>query len=55
MKHFLLMILFAGLVAVPFSWVGRQDSGGRIRHGVKIFCEFVAVGLAISWLLYLLP
>jgi hypothetical protein len=55
MKHFLLMVLFAALVAVPFSWVGRHESGGGVKHGVKIFFEFVGVGLAISWLLYLLP
>jgi len=55
MKHFALMLLFAALVAVPFSWVGRHDAGSKVRHGVKIFLEFVAVGLAISWVLFLLP
>ncbi|HZI17222.1 MAG TPA: hypothetical protein VEY09_01375 [Pyrinomonadaceae bacterium] len=55
MKHFLLMLLFAALVAVPFSWVGRHEAGGRVRHGLKIFFEFVAVGLALSWVLFLLP
>lgn len=55
MSHFSLMLLFAALVAIPFSWVGRPEPGGRARHGVKVFFEFVAVGLAISWLLFLLP
>lgn len=55
MTHFLLMLLFAALVAIPFSWVGKSEAGGRLRHGVKIFFEFVIVGLAIAWILYFLP
>jgi hypothetical protein len=55
MSHFALMVLFAGLVAVSFSLVARESSGKRLRYGLKIFCEFVGVGLILSWLMYLLP
>lgn len=55
MSHFVLMILFAGLVAVSFALVSRETSGGRLRYGFKIFLEFVGVGLILSWAMYFLP
>ena len=55
MTHFLLMVLFAALVAVVFGTVGREGGRPRLLYGLKIFCEFVGVGLALAWLLYWLP
>ena len=55
MKHFLVMVLFAGLVAVVFGVIGRDRPGGRARYGLKVFVEFVAVGLALAWVLYFIP
>lgn len=55
MKHFLLMLLFASLVAVVFGIVGREGEHGRMRYGFKIFLEFVVVGFVLAWLLYWIP
>ena len=55
MKHFLLMLLFAAVVAVPFGVVGREGAQRRFRYGLKVFVEFLGVGLALAWLLYWIP
>ena len=55
MIHFILMIMFALLVAVVFGVVGREGEQGRLRYGLKIFLEFVGVGFALAWLLYFVP
>lgn len=55
MKHFLFMVLFAALVAVVFGVVGREGARHRLRYGLKVFGEFVGVGLALAWLLYFVP
>jgi undecaprenyl pyrophosphate phosphatase UppP len=49
------MILFAALVAVVFGVVARDTVRERIRYGLKVFAEFVLIGLALAWLLYFLP
>lgn len=55
MKHFALMCLFALLVAVAFAIVGREGEHGRVRYALRVFAEFVGVGLALAWLLYWIP
>ena len=55
MTHFLVMTLFALLVAVVFGMVGRETLQERVRYGAKVFAEFVGVGLILAWVLYFLP
>ena len=55
MIHFILMILFALLVALVFGVVSREGEQGRLRYGLKIFLEFVGVGFVLAWLLYFVP
>ena len=55
MRHFLLMTTFAVLVAVGFGVIGRDNWTERSRYGLKIFLEFMVVGLGIAWLLYWIP
>lgn len=55
MKHFLLMVLFAAVVAIPFGVVGREGAPHKLRYGLKVFGEFLGVGLALAWLLYWIP
>lgn len=50
-----MMVLFALLVSIVFGVVGRETPRGRALYGLKIFIEFVGVGLALAWLLYWLP
>jgi hypothetical protein len=49
------MILFSGLVGLVFGIVGRNDARSRTLYGLKVFAEFVGVGIALSWLLYWVP
>ncbi len=55
MTHFLLMLTFAGLVAVVFGCIGREGGRQRLRYGLKVFLEFVVVGIVLAWVLYFLP
>jgi undecaprenyl pyrophosphate phosphatase UppP len=55
MTHLLVMILFAALVALVFGVVARDTTRERLLYGVKIFAEFIIIGLALAWLLYFLP
>jgi hypothetical protein len=54
-KHLLIMLLFAALVATVFGAVGRESRRESFLYGAKIFCEFIAVGMVLAWLLYWLP
>jgi hypothetical protein len=55
LKHFLIMLLFSALVAVVFGVVAKGSPRDRTLYGVKVFAEFIVIGLALAWLLYFLP
>ncbi len=55
MKHLLVMMVFAALVAVVFGVVARNTERERLLYGLKIFAEFIGIGLALAWLLYFFP
>lgn len=55
MKHLLVMILFAALVGVVFGVVARNNQRERVMYGLKIFAEFIGIGLALAWVLYFFP
>jgi undecaprenyl pyrophosphate phosphatase UppP len=55
MRHLLVMILFAVLVSVVFGTVARETARERLFYGMKVFAEFMGIGLALAWLLYFLP
>jgi hypothetical protein len=50
-----MMMLFAVFVALIFGIVGREGGRDRLFYGLKIFAEFMGVGLGLAWLLYLIP
>ena len=55
MRHFLVMTLFAVLAAVVFGTVAKDTTKDRVTYGLKVFVEFMAIGLILSWILYFLP
>lgn len=55
MKHLLIMALFAVIAAVVFGIVARDTQRERVLYGLKVFAEFMGIGLALAWLLYFLP
>lgn len=55
MKHFLVMTTFAVLTAVVFGIVAKDSQHDRVLYGLKVFVEFMVIGLALGWILYFLP
>jgi hypothetical protein len=49
------MIVFAALVGVVFGAIGRETARASALYGLKIFAEFVGIGLVLAWILYWLP
>lgn len=55
MRHFFVMTLFAVVAAVVFGTVAKDTNNDRFLYGLKVFAEFMIIGLALSWVLYFLP
>ena len=55
MRHFLVMTMFAAIASLVFGIVARDTSQERLIYGLKVFAEFMIIGLALSWTLYFLP
>jgi hypothetical protein len=55
MNHFLVMILFAALASIVFGAISKETSRERWIYGMKVFAEFVVIGLALGWTLYFIP
>lgn len=55
MTHFLVMMLFAALVAVVMGVCSRETAREQLLYGLKVLGEFVIIGLLLSWVLYFLP
>jgi hypothetical protein len=54
-RHFLVMTAFAVIAAVVFGTVAKDTTNDRLAYGLKVFVEFMAIGLVLSWILYFLP
>ena len=55
MRHFLMMAGFAVLAGIVFGAVAKETRNEQIAYGVKVFLEFLVIGLALGWILYFLP
>ena len=55
MNHFLVMMLFAALAAIVFGAISKDTNRERAIYGVKVFAEFVVIGLTLGWVLYFIP
>lgn len=53
--HFLLLVLFSLLVSAVFAALLRDEPRAQLRSGALMFGGFVAVGVALGWLLYVMP
>ncbi len=49
------MTLFAILASTVFGAVAKENSRERFLYGVKVFAEFMVIGLVLSWVLYFIP
>jgi len=48
-------MLFAVLASVVFGAMAKDDSRERFIYGVKVFAEFMVIGLMLAWILYFIP
>ena len=55
MKHLFYMTLFAAIVSVVFGALSRDTQKARVMYGLKVFAEFMGIGLALALLLYFIP
>jgi hypothetical protein len=49
------MILFAALAAVVFGAMAKDTTRDRMLYGLKVFAEFMVIGLVLGWILYFIP
>ena len=49
------MTLFAALASVVFGAMAKDTTRERWIYGVKVFAEFMVIGLLLSWILYFVP
>lgn len=54
-SHFLLMLLFAFLVALVFAVLMKDQPREQIRFGAAVFGGFIVSALVLGWLMYPLP
>ena len=55
MRHFLVMTLFAAIASIIFGAMAKDTSQERWLYGLKVFAEFMVIGLVLSWILYFIP
>ena len=55
MRHFLVMTVFAVLAAVVFGAMAKDTPRDRLLYGLKVFGEFMVIGLVLGWVLYFIP
>lgn len=48
-------MLFAALASIVFGAVAKDTTSERWLYGVKVFAEFMIIGLVLGWLLYFIP
>jgi hypothetical protein len=49
------MTAFACIAGVVFGTVAKDTGRERFLYGLKVFGEFMIIGLALGWVLYFLP
>lgn len=49
------MTVFAMLAAVVFGAVAKDTTQERVIYGLKVFAEFMVIGLVLGWVLYFIP
>ena len=55
LSHFEALVIFALIVSTVFSLITKNGPREQLRYGVFVFISFLAVALAVGWLMYPLP
>ena len=54
-SHLLNLVVFSALVSAVFATLLRDDTGSRLRFGLKAFSAFVLVTLVLGWVMRPFP
>ena len=49
------MTLFAAFASVVFGAMAKDTTRDRMLYGLKVFAEFMVIGLVLGWILYFIP
>ena len=49
------MTAFAALASIVFGPVAKDSNRDRLMYGLKVFAEFMVIGLVLAWILYFIP
>jgi hypothetical protein len=49
------MALFGVLASIVFGAMTKDTTRERLVYGLKVFAEFMVIGLVLSWVLYFIP
>ena len=55
MRHLMWMAIFAALTAIVFGVSAKGDERQRLKYGLKVFGEFLAIAFILGWILYFIP
>lgn len=55
MKHLFWMAVFAALTGVVFGVATVGGDRQRLKYGLKVFGEFLAIAFLLGWILYFIP
>ena len=55
LSHFQALFIFSLLVSTVFALITKSTPREQFRYGVFVFLSFLAVAIAIGWIMYPLP
>jgi len=55
LSHFQALVIFALIVSVVFALITKNEPREQFRYGTFVFLSFLAVALAVGWIMYPLP
>jgi hypothetical protein len=55
LSHFEALFIFAVIVSTVFALITKNTPREQFRYGVFVFLSFLAVALAVGWIMYPLP
>jgi hypothetical protein len=55
LSHFEALFFFALIVSTVFALITKNTPREQFRYGVFVFLSFLAVALAVGWIMYPLP
>ena len=55
LSHFEALLAFALVVSTVFALITKNEPREQLRYGVFVFFSFLAVALAVGWIMYPLP